>query len=72
MIEKKAIREKERLYLDDKRLVTSKPILEKLNNTVKLFKKRPADNQYDLDLCKADDRLVGQEIERLNMILENS
>jgi len=72
MYEKQTIREKERLYLDDKRLVTSKPILDKLNNTVRLFKKRPADNQFDLDLCKADDRLVGQEIDRLNMIIDNS
>ena len=72
MIEKQSLREKDRLYLDDKRIITSKPLMENLSSQVKLFKKRPADNKHDLDLCKKDDEIVGQEIDRLNMILEHS
>lgn len=59
-------REKERLYLDDKSLVTSKRLLQHVG--AKIPDARPDEDQTDLQLLGEDERFVDEEVKQLQKI----
>ena len=68
VFQQKALREINRLFPDDRAILTSKPLLKNLN--LKLKAERPKFDRVSSILLEEEDQEVELEIQRLNSIIE--
>ena len=68
VFQQKALREINRLFPDDRAILTSKPLLKNLN--LKLKVERPRFDRVSSILLEEEDQEVELEIKRLNSIIE--
>ena len=68
VFQQKALREINRLFPDDRAILTSKPLLKNLN--LKLKVERPRFDRVSSILLEEEDQEVELEIQRLNSIIE--
>jgi len=59
-------RERERLYMDEKALVTSKGMLQEIGHTIP--DKRPEEETMDLKLLEKEERFTNEEVRALQRI----